>query len=203
MNEINEIAVALNEFQQKMWAVGKDADGYGYKYATLGKVIQFAYPTMTELGLSVSQMLDHVGDEPALATILMHTSGQYIKGTYPLSQAGMKGVNNAQQLGAAISYARRYGLLSVLGLAAEDDDAHCLNEPPKDIKKAADDLGMTVEQKFPDTMDKDKCFDAIGSARSLGNVKKICTGHKARATEEGWVDELYGLFDVRKKEFES
>jgi len=133
-DEIDQLAAALVQFQSKMFAVGKNKSGYRdqYTYPTLGKVIEFAYPVMTELGLSVSQIPDCAGETPALTTTLMHTSGQWISGTYPIANAGMKSaVNTAQQFGAAISYARRYALLAVLGLAAEDDDAHCLSEQPR------------------------------------------------------------------------
>jgi UTP-glucose-1-phosphate uridylyltransferase len=48
----------------------------------------------------------------------MHKSGQWISGDYPVLVAKM----DAQGLGSAITYARRYALQAMLGVAAEDDD---------------------------------------------------------------------------------
>jgi hypothetical protein len=52
---------------------------------------------------------------------------QPIRGCYVVDEGALKGNNNpAQQMGAAITYARRYSLLMAYGLATEDDDAASL-----------------------------------------------------------------------------
>jgi len=125
--DIGELAQSLTIFQSQIQTVQKDSAGYGYRYASLAAVAREVYGPMCEVGLSISQVLDCTPTgTPALTTVLMHKSGQWLSGSYPLEPAGMKGVNSAQQFGAAISYARRYGLCAVLGLATEDDDGASL-----------------------------------------------------------------------------
>ncbi len=195
-NQFDQLATALCEFQSKMFAVGKNKEGYGYQYTTLGKVIEFAYPVMTDLGLSVSQVLDQAQGQPAVTTVLMHKSGQVLSGTYPIAQAGMKGVNNAQQFGAAISYARRYGLLSVLGLASDDDDAHCLNEAPADVKKAADALSATATAKLT----KKEILRAVEKSLSVSDLGALYREHSRQAKSGKWDKELQELCSIRKSE---
>ena len=58
------------------------------------------------------------GIGPGLSTMLIHESGEYIRGTVGLRP--IKG--DPQSMGAAMTYARRYGLQAVLGITADDDD---------------------------------------------------------------------------------
>ena len=185
---IGAIAEAMRSIQEKLPAVGKDSEGYGYKYASLPEVTKKVYPLASEAGISISQILDEsVSGGPAMTTLLMHTSGEWISGTYPLLEAGMKGVNSAQQFGAAITYARRYGLLAVLGIPVDDDDAACLNEKsPRDQKQENS---------------RDKVFKLIEQAGDFNTVEMLCAHHKETAKKEGWLDEMTTLFHLRKGEF--
>ena len=197
-NNFNELATALCEFQKKIHAVGKNKSGYknDYTYADLGKVIEFVYPTMTELGLSICQVPDRVNEVPALTTILFHTSGQFISGTYPIGNAGMKtAVNTAQQFGAALSFARRYGVLAILGIATADDDAHCLGDKPNKAKDAAKQLGMEATE----VMSKAKCLKAIEKATN-GEIIELYKTHMAKADKEGWTQKLVDTCAARKDE---
>ena len=54
-------------------------------------------------------------------TFLLHKSGGYLYSSMVLSQTEIKGANDAQQMGASITYARRYMLTSLLGIAGEED----------------------------------------------------------------------------------
>jgi len=55
---------------------------------------------------------------PVLTTRLMHSSGEWLEGEWPLNPVK----NDPQALGAASTYARRYSLMAALGIATEDDD---------------------------------------------------------------------------------
>jgi hypothetical protein len=54
--------------------------------------------------------------------MLLHNSGQYIKGVMELIDIEMKGTNSAQNRGAVLSYFRRYGIQAIIGMASEDSD---------------------------------------------------------------------------------
>jgi hypothetical protein len=94
-------------------------------YATLGSVWDACREPLTKHGLCVIQrVLPGERDRIRLETVLLHKSGQFICGIedLPLTKP-----NDPQAYGAALTYARRYGLSAMVGVCpAEDLD----NEPP-------------------------------------------------------------------------
>src|SRR5690606_10103709 len=93
---------------------------FSYKSADLSDVTKALMPLMGELGLSFTAKPTFSGERFVLAYKLMHTNGDSEEGEYPLDMRG-----SPQQIGSAITYARRYALCAVTGLAAdEDDDGH-------------------------------------------------------------------------------
>lgn len=137
MNNIGEnIAAALVKAQSKLHNLGKNASGYGYEYLTLDKLIHQTRAALAAHGLAVSQILCHHDGKPILQTMLVHESGESLFGSYPLEPAGMAKANTAQQMGAAITYARRYALAALLNIAQSDDDAACLSvEVPQECAR--------------------------------------------------------------------
>lgn len=115
-DSINELAGALVKFQSEVGAIKKDAQNPFFKsaYASLENIISTATPILKKHELSFAQFPDGDG----LTTILAHSSGQFMEATFRMSPKD----NSPQAQGSAISYARRYALSAVLGLATEDDD---------------------------------------------------------------------------------
>jgi len=126
---IKSIAGALLLFQNKVGAVKKDAVNpfFKSKYASLNTIIEHINLPLSECGLSYAQF----PDESGLTTILMHSeSGEYLQSTYLMPVAKQ---NDPQAVGSAITYARRYALGAILGLAIdEDDDANAATQPAKE-----------------------------------------------------------------------
>jgi len=124
---IKSIAGALLLFQNKVGAVKKDAVNpfFKSKYASLNTIIEHINLPLSECGLSYAQF----PDESGLTTILMHSeSGEYLQSTYLMPVAKQ---NDPQAVGSAITYARRYALGAILGLAIdEDDDANSATIQP-------------------------------------------------------------------------
>ncbi len=125
-SEIGEIAGALAKFQGEVGAVQKDRTAkvkmknggeYTYAYADLATVIETARAPLAKHGLSVTQMTLKTETGFILETTVMHTSGQWLAGSYPLPLDG-----DAQTIGSEITYARRYSLCAALNIAAEEDD---------------------------------------------------------------------------------
>lgn len=112
--EIKQIATALLAFQKDAPSVTKDAKANYGKYATLGNVIDSTRNALATNGLSFMQFPDGDG----LTTLIMHTSGEWIRATGKL----ILDKQTAQGLGSALTYSRRYGLTAALGIAADDDD---------------------------------------------------------------------------------
>lgn len=91
------------------------------KYANLNSVIDAVDKPLADNGLIVVQASTSTDSVVEVETILFHAeSGEFIGCNVKLSPAK----NDPQGVGSAITYARRYGMLSLLNLAAEDDDGH-------------------------------------------------------------------------------
>ena len=114
---IAKIATALNKVQASVGPVIKDAKNPFFKsaYCSLTGIWEHIRLPLTEAGLSVTQTTD--GNN--LITTLMHVSGEYISGSYPLI---CKDPSNPQAVGSAMSYARRYALAAIVCAVTDDDD---------------------------------------------------------------------------------
>lgn len=119
--QINELAKALADFQSEVKDPSKDKENpyFKSKYVALDGVLQTVRPVLAKHGLSVMQL--PTSDETAVTvtTLLMHSSGQFIE-SEPFKVLLTK--KDAQATGSALTYARRYSLSSVLGIAWDDDD---------------------------------------------------------------------------------
>lgn len=118
--QLNDLAKALVAAQGEFPTVNKDSNNpfFKSKYAGLPEVMKAAGPTLTKHGLAVSQFVTHEGGDSLLQTYLIHESGQFITHAMPL----LLTKQDAQGQGSAITYARRYSYMAVLGLVADEDD---------------------------------------------------------------------------------
>jgi hypothetical protein len=132
-DEINSLALALSKAQGALENVGKDKQGYGYKYADLASVLNAAKKPLSDNGLSVSQLVTEDKDnKPVLITFLLHESGQWLKSIFRIeyvivkNKQGIVTGNSLQHFGAGLTYCRRYALSAIIGLSQDDDDGHSL-----------------------------------------------------------------------------
>jgi hypothetical protein len=116
------IAVALAHAQADMGKALKSAKNphFGSKYADLSSVMDACLPALNANGIAVIQPMRTEGDGRSVVTIFLHESGEELECSIPL----IVGKNDMQGLGSAITYARRYGLMSLAGIAPEDDDGN-------------------------------------------------------------------------------
>lgn len=116
---IKHLAVALAKSHLKIKNPTKDKAGmHNSKYATLQACINITREILAENGLSIVQLPIKNEAESGITTMLLHESGEYIRASYTFKLGG----SNAQDLGKLISYLRRYSLMAVLNISAEDDD---------------------------------------------------------------------------------
>lgn len=152
--EVDKIFAAVVALQSEINNPKKSKQGHGYKYAELAQIIELSREPLATKGLAVAQYCTAIDGQSYLVTQMIHSSGQWLRGYYPLEKAGMRAVNDAQQMGAAMTYARRYNLAAILGVAQEDDDAASVpaqrtqqqNQPPQQSQKVAVDVleGQTL-----------------------------------------------------------
>jgi len=117
---ISELSIALAKAQSQNGKVHKDAKNPFFKsnYATLAQVWETVRPALTANGLSVVQLPSHDESGYYVESMLIHSSGQWIK-----CKTYMKPVKeDPQGIGSLISYARRYALQSLVMVCPDDDD---------------------------------------------------------------------------------
>lgn len=110
---------SLAEFQQEVPTIHKATQGYGYTYADLPKIFEVINPLLKKYGLGFTQLIN--GTE--LITIVFHVeTGETIESKTAIPQGvQLKGMNDFQVLGSAISYLRRYCISSILGIVSDKD----------------------------------------------------------------------------------
>lgn len=122
--EINELATAMALAQGEIEGAEKDRQNthFGSRYADLGSVWRACRGALSKHGLAVIQLPRTVyspeGVSVDVETLLTHKTGQWLSEVLnvPVSNG------NAQGIGSTITYARRYALAAMVGVAPEDDD---------------------------------------------------------------------------------
>jgi hypothetical protein len=118
---IGTLAKALPKLMGDMKNATNTKGGYGYNYAPLNEILDDVRPILTKHGFSLVQTVGSEGGMVSVTTTLIHDSGESIGSTFLLPPANVAGTNEVQKLGASITYARRYMLTSILGIAGEED----------------------------------------------------------------------------------
>jgi hypothetical protein len=107
-----------------------------FRYAPLSSGLDIVRKTLSQHEIATVQTTSI--DEPAglvrLSTVLAHASGEWIASEWPVCPIAE--IERPQRMGAALTYARRYSLFTLVGIAGEDDlDAPDLTDPTPEIKK--------------------------------------------------------------------
>jgi len=121
MNDLDKIATALAKAQADMSNPTFDSANphFRNRFASLAQVRNSVVPILARHGISLTQDIRTDGNAIACTTILTHASGQQM--TFgPLVMPASKG--DAQGLGSAATYARRYSMMAVCGVVGDDDD---------------------------------------------------------------------------------
>lgn len=122
----------------------KNGGEYSYSYATLAKVSEAVLPLLAENELSFVAMPGLGADgKMCVRYSLLHSSGEALTGEFPISGEG-----GIQMIGGRITYARRYCLAAVVGIAADEDDESRLSD---DAARPAQRAAAKQRQKAPET----------------------------------------------------
>ena len=99
---------------------GKDNPFFKSKYVPLDAVIDAVAPALRDQDICILQQTDIEDARTVLITKLIHSSGEWIAGRYPVHPIKA----DPQGEGSALTYARRYALMALVGIAPEDDDGN-------------------------------------------------------------------------------
>lgn len=119
-DSIAALAAALAKAQGAIKGAAKDSvnPGFRSKYADLASVWDACRKQLSDNGLAVIQTTDEAEDAVVVVTTLAHSSGEWISGRLKLRPVKA----DPQGMGSAITYARRYALSAIVGIAPDDDD---------------------------------------------------------------------------------
>lgn len=132
--------------------LAKGKAGYGYKYTELAQINEW----LEAKGESYYQYTEDFNGKDYIMTVKVNAKGEEskpIRGCQIIDGNTLNGgkANVAQQLGAAITYARRYSLLMAYGLATEDDDAESLTQPRQQAQEIHNPTAADVERIAAET----------------------------------------------------
>lgn len=125
---MKQLLKAISDFQKECPVIHKGTKGYGYTYADLPAIFEVINPILKKHKIGFIQAVD--GDK--LETCIFHEDGETITRSANIPQGvQLKGMNDFQVLGSAITYMRRYQLSAMLGIVTDKDvDAAGEQKPP-------------------------------------------------------------------------
>ena len=209
-SEINKLVTALSKVQGKITGAEKNAKNPHFKsdYADLHSVIESCRETLSKHGISFIQGFLHnsANSNPHVhvTTMLAHDSGQWMRTTcyLPVDR------NNAQGVGSAITYGRRYGLSAMVGISQYDDDGQYASTPsPKDMADKLKGIKNPDFAKNPsDVAEYNELFSHEvfnGKTEGVLSVKgKACKGHWDVCINQTQVDQCLETMRSRIDEYE-
>lgn len=178
------IAKALIKAQSEMSNPTKGSANpfFKSKYADLNAVREAVIPTLNTNGIVVLQPIVHIEGKNFVKTILLHESGETIES---FTEIIYSKTNDAQAQGSGITYARRYGLQSLVCIGADDDDGNKASgltdkeTPAKTLKKETPPKGNNA----PAPTENDDLLGAlqeVKAAQSRESLSQIWNNYKAQ-----------------------
>jgi ERF superfamily len=167
MSETKTIAGALAKAQAEMGKAVKDSENPHFKsmYADLSSVVDACFPALNKHGIAVFQPIRRDESGLTVETVFLHESGEILSCAVPL----LVNKNDMQGLGSAITYARRYGLMCMAGIAPEDDDGNAAAA----AKPMVDDRRGPSDEEIAYTKAVTNALVTIASAESLGDLAAV------------------------------
>lgn len=167
--QLNELFSALSKAQESI----KNAQKEGYNpmfrsnYTTVTSVLDAVRPAYV-LGISIMQM----PEMDKLITRVGHSSGQWLEIETPLFVGEPKGMSKMQAYGNAVTYARRYALVSLFGIGQEDNDGNDGNHNEPTQKKET--LKKPLNQSPNKTTDRKQGFlDSMKKLSAIDNESYV------------------------------
>ncbi len=195
---IGAIAKALAEAQAEMTNPVKKKTAkvgqYSYNYADIAEVLDTVRPTLAKHGIALTQPTILAEDILIVQTRLTHASGEFMASDYPVCRIN----GDHQKMGAAMTYARRYSLCSMIGVAADDDtDGQGASdvEAPKRKSSAA----LKREAVWP------KLEHELSECKSVVAVDRLQRDYQANEyrawNNRTFEEQANELFDKKRQEF--
>lgn len=172
--EIKNIALALLKAQSEMSNPVKGSNNpyFKSKYADLNSVREATIPVLNAHGIVVLQPMVNIDGKNFVNTILLHESGETIES---FTEIIYTKTNDAQAQGSGITYARRYGLQSLVCVGADDDDGNAASNPQKKPDKKPEPTPPPIS---PEPFDTEKYEAEISGITNKEDMKAYWDAHK-------------------------
>jgi len=199
---IVEISKALAKFQEGVKQPLKDADNpfFKSKYVPLENVVEAISDYGPKNGLSFVQWpKNDENGRVGVATLLMHTSGEFIEFDAVFMKADKE---TAQGAGALITYLKRYSLSAIYGITSdEDDDGNNSSgnnkekpEQPKQDAISQKQVGLIKVKAMEFAKLRNRKPDEVYAKLSISDVTKLTKDQASKAikTLESWISGAKG-----------
>lgn len=193
--EHKNIAKALAAAQAEMGKALKQANNphFRSKYADLGNVMDACLPALNKNGIAVIQPFIESELGRFMETRFIHESGEELVCAVPL----IIGKQDMQGLGSAMTYARRYGLMSLAGIAPEDDDGNAAANSTKNNP-----MGEAIKDAWTQGVLDSLPEDATAAQKAQAFADAICEGFKGKgekALSNEWERRKKLVSDMEKR----
>lgn len=192
---------------------GKDGRaGFSYAYADIADVLEAIRPVLAKHKLSIIQPTVMDGSALLIRTRIGHASGQWIESEYPVCSLG----GDHQKMGGAMTYARRYALCSLVGIAADEDtDGAEAEKTPAQTTRRNVQVKREAPRAEPEetveiaTESQERLFkDIMDGLLNAADLDVLNAMVEARTPETGALttgqrERLRGVIRVRRREFEN
>jgi len=179
---MKQIATALVQAQKAFGPALKSSTNPHFKsrYADLAACVEAVMDGLNANGIALVQQLSECKDGVIVETIFLHESGE----TFNCGKLHIPAVkHDAQGYGSALTYARRYSLMSACGIAPEDDDGNAASKQ----KEARIER---ISQKIEKPIDENRMADlliAIASCETEDELRKaFAEAYKESAGNKEW-----------------
>lgn len=197
---IDKLVQALAKAQGEFKPIVKDTQNpfFKSKYADLATIIAATQPALSKNGIAVMQLPQVEAHSAGVKTILAHCSGQWIS-TELMLPAAQGAKFDAQTVGSALTYARRYALQAILGVAADvDDDGNAASGNTGSKGEAQNAAKAQLEEKSKSPDPKVAAIAKEGLAKiNAADTSKDLEGQLKRSLDaqkdDGLFDEVSGV----------
>jgi hypothetical protein len=161
IKKMKQIIAALLKAQMDMGNAKKDSKNpfYNSKYADLNSVREAIMPHLNENKILILQPMITIDGCEYVKTVLLHESGETIES---FTKILCKSQNDPQAYGSGVTYARRYGLQSLLSIGADDDDGN--NASKEKTQK---------QQEKPSFLNVDEAVKEMKAVKSYSEISTV------------------------------
>lgn len=208
---IGALSAALSKAQGEFEHAKKDVKNefFKSKYADLASVIDAARVALSKNNLAVIQTTHTVDGKLLLVTTLSHSSGEWIRGEYPINPVKQ----DPQGFGSAMTYARRYAFSAITGIASDDDDGNAASnktaivtptiKPVFSNASLRNTFTKNVIASFNEIDDHDEgAVDTLNTLYGLNKEKLTLMKESGDSHDELALDEIRKIYVLKKQSIE-